>query len=47
MTKPRQDELPQIDAKALKRADEIMRRMLNSPPQPFTPPKKKAKKRHK
>ncbi len=46
MGKSQQPALPQIDEKALKRADEIMRRMLNTPPQPFTPKatKKRAKK---
>jgi hypothetical protein len=45
-TEPKKPEidLPKIDAATLKRADETMRRMLNTPPAPFTPKKKSAKK---
>jgi hypothetical protein len=40
----KQDKLPPITAAALERADEMMRRMLATAPQPFTPKKKGAKK---
>lgn len=39
------DELPPIDEKALKRADAILRRMLNTPPEPFTPKAKQPAKK--
>jgi hypothetical protein len=42
MTAPRKQTpltLPPISKDALERADEIMRRMLNTPPAPFTPKK--------
>jgi hypothetical protein len=44
MEKSRKDALPPVDEAALKRADAALRRLLASPPAPFTP---KAKKRSK
>lgn len=38
--------MPKVDAAALKRADDALRRLLTSPPAPFTPkPKNPAKKK--
>ncbi len=41
MEKLKRDALPPVDAAALKRADDALRRMLTSPPAPFTPKAKK------
>jgi hypothetical protein len=47
MTKPQKDALPPVDAAALKRADDALRRLLSSPPAPFTPKAKKQVKKRK
>jgi hypothetical protein len=43
-TNPSPDDV-KVDAEALKLADEALRRLLTSPPAPFTPKPKKAKKK--
>lgn len=45
MDKPKKDALPPVDEAALKRADDALRRLLSSPPAPFTPKAKKRKKK--
>jgi len=47
MKDPRRDALPPVDAAALKRADDALRRLLTSPPAPFTPKAKKRAKKSK
>lgn len=46
MKRSEKDVLPPVGAAALKRADDALKRLLTSPPAPFTPkPKKKRSKK--
>lgn len=46
MVNPKKDALPPVSEADLKRADDALRRLLSSPPAPFTPkPKQQVKKR--
>jgi hypothetical protein len=41
---PKKDALPPVNAEALKLADDALRRLLTSPPAPYTPKPKKRRK---
>ena len=45
--KEKKDALPPIDEAALKRAEAVLKRLLSSPPDPFTPKQKKGAKQRK